>query len=455
VLDLPTTRIRPLTEDSFNEIIELAGGRRAHPDHDRRAARNADYILGDAVLELKILDDEGLSKIERQAKLAALFAALDPDRPVHVLDRQLLDQAGQRAYDRALEGPIKGAVKSAKGQLVQSRSEFPETKRSILMLVNNANTALEHDEIVQMVGRRARNDTDDIDGVVVAGAYVHSDGFDTFALWPIDYVPISLDRTFPEYEALRDAFHGHAERAMTDAIIDGLSADMTKGPLLDTGFEFDGKTFVKPAPPLGSSSDFYTNGRPRLNSTGVETSPTVGLVFPELDRNEWNKFRAHMSEEVSLGERFEDWIAEREEAISQGTLLKPLVPMAVTFDEWMASLNGATPPRCFRPVRDYANSLYQQAITEVLDGARDLETIKVFPGRYVLAVTELIGQDQANDVSHVFLVEQRLGDEPRMIALVRNARIFHQHACTLGASYAVKHGIGSLRWKKVMTYAWS
>src|SRR5690554_5072975 len=123
MLDFATTRIRPLTEDVFNDIFELAGGRRAHPDHDRRAARNADYVLGDAVIELKILDDEGLSKAERQAKLARLFIALDPDRPVHVLDRQRLDLAGQRAYDRAMEGPIKGAVKSAKGQLVQSRSE--------------------------------------------------------------------------------------------------------------------------------------------------------------------------------------------------------------------------------------------------------------------------------------------------------------------------------------------
>lgn len=288
-----TTRIRPLSEDVCNEIVELAGGLRAHPDHDRREARNADYILGDAVIELKILEDEGLSKSERQAKLAALFTALDKDRPVYVLDRNVLDLAGQRAYDRAMEGPIKGAVKSAKGQLVQSRSEFPETKRSILMLVNNANTALDHDEIIQMVGRRARNDTDDIDGVVVAGAYLHSDGFDTLALWPIDYVPIHLDRTFPEYDALRDAFHAYAERAMTAAIIDGLSEEMTKGPVLDTGFDLDGKTFVKPAPPLGSNSEFYINGRPRLNSTGIDTSPTVGLIFPELNRAEWEEFRAY------------------------------------------------------------------------------------------------------------------------------------------------------------------
>src|SRR3546814_6133275 len=142
-------------------------------------------------------------------------------------------------------------------------------------------------------------------------------------------------------------------------------------------------------------------------STGIETSPTVGLIFPELDRNEWGKFRAHMPEEVSLGERFEDWIAEREEAISQGTLLKPLVPMAVTFDGWIARLNGGADSRRLKPVRDYANRLYQQAITEVLDGASDLEKPKIIPSRYVLAAKEMNGQDQANDVANIFLVKQR------------------------------------------------
>lgn len=455
MLGIATTRIRPLTEDIINEIVELAGGRRAHLDHDRRVARNADYVLGHAVIELKILDDQGLSKAERQAKLAALFTALDPERPVHVLDHERLDLVGQRSYDRTMEGPIKGAVKSAKGQLVQSRSEFPETKRSILMVVNNANTALDHDEIVEMAGHRARNDTDDIDGVVVAGAYLHSDGFDTIALWPIDYVPISLEHALPEYEALRNAFHGYAERAMTDAIINGLSTDMTKGPILDTTFEVGGKTFVKPAPPMRKRSEFYVNGRPRLNSTGSERSPLVGLTFPELDRNEWAKFRAYMPEDFSLGERFEDWVADRKQAIFQGTLLKPLVPIPVTFDAWISSLNGAAASRHFMPVREYANRLYHQAITRVIDDARDLEKTRVIPNRYVLAFTELIGQDQANDVSHIFLVEQHLGAEPRQTALVKNARIFHLHACTLGASYAVKYGVTSLRWKKVMTYAWS
>lgn len=107
------------------------------------------------------------------------------------------------------------------------------------------------------------------------------------------------------------------------------------------------------------------------------------------------------------------------------------------------------------PVREYANRVYQQSITGLIDGARDLEKTRVIPSRYVLVVTELIGQDQANDISHIFLVQQYLGAQPRQTALVKNARIFHLHACTLGASYAVKYGVTSLRWKKVTTYAWS
>ncbi|MDT0507165.1 hypothetical protein [Novosphingobium sp. MMS21-SN21R] len=453
MIGIATTRIRPLTEDVCNEIIEAAGGRRAHPDQAERKKRNADYILGDSVIELKILEDEGLSKTERQRKLAEIFTALDPDRPVYVLDRGQLDLKGQRAYDRAMESPIKSAVKSAKGQLIQTRSEVPNTKRSILLLVNNGNTALDHGEICELAGRRARNDTDDIDGVVVAGAYLHSDGFDTLALWPIHYVPVSLDQPFPEYDALHEAFHGYAERAMTEAVKDGLSRELTKGPVLDTGFDLDGKTFVKPAPPLGQSSDFYVNGRPRLNSAG-DNFPPVGLVFPELDRAEWNKFREFMPDDGSLGDRYEDWLAERERALGEGTELKPTVPMTVTLDGWLASLDGPVPPRRFGPVRRYATTLFQQAVNAVLEGSRSVENTRIVPSRFVLVTTEVIGQDQANDVSHILLVEPQAGAGPRITTLVKNARIRFQYAGALGASYAVKHSASSLQWQKDKTYAW-
>ena len=132
-----------------------------------------------------------------------------------------------------------------------------------------------------------------------------------------------------------------------------------------------------------------------------------------------------------------------------------MVPITVTLDGWIKSINDADPIRYFEPVRAYANMLYQEGITRIIEGAQDLAATKIVPSRYVLAVTEQIGQDEANDVSHIFLVEERPGHEPQMKPLVQKLRIFHLHACTLGASYALKHGISTLRWKKDMTYAWS
>lgn len=451
---LDTIRIRPITEAAFDSIIEAAGGIRAHPDHDRRQARGADYVLGAAVLELKILEDEGLAKQDRQHKLATLFCGLDPKRPVHVLDRGRLDEAGKRTYDRAMEGPIKKAVKSAKGQLVQSRKEYPDTTLSILILVNNGNTALNHADIVTLVERRARNDTDDIDGVVVAGAYLHGDGFEAVAFWPIDYIPIRLNSVFPSYDRLRDAFHGYAEEIMTAAMLDGPTAENSKGPVLDTGFDLNGIHFVKPAPAMGKPSDFYVRGRPRVNSTGLEVSPKVGIIFPELSRSEWNKVQRFLGSHPHLGQTYEDWLRERENAAAKGELLKPMIPIDVSLDEWLATIGGIIPDQPFASLATLANRKFQKQIRKVVLSARDAATATILPRRFVLACTEVIGQDMANDVSSIFLIEQRPDGDAWSKTLVGNARIFHEHACTLGGAYAVKHSVSSLLWQKDLSYAW-
>src|SRR5438270_6248296 len=96
--------IRPLSEANVDTMIAAAGGMRAHPDSDRRRLVNADYLLDDAVIELKALDDEGLAKPERQAKLATLFRGEADDRPVIVLDPSILSKSGCREYNRILEG---------------------------------------------------------------------------------------------------------------------------------------------------------------------------------------------------------------------------------------------------------------------------------------------------------------------------------------------------------------
>jgi hypothetical protein len=52
-------------------------------------------VLGEAVIELKALDDEGLVKPERQAKLAALFRKHETDRPVLCSTAQISPQRSE------------------------------------------------------------------------------------------------------------------------------------------------------------------------------------------------------------------------------------------------------------------------------------------------------------------------------------------------------------------------
>ena len=184
--------IRPLTEADLTGMVEAAGGTVAHPDADRRSRRGSDFILQGAVIELKILSEDGFAKTERQQRLAFLFREEGFRAPVVVLDRENLSAPGRRAYDRIIEGLIKTEIASARKQLKETRKGHSDTILSILWVVNNGYTALNHDDVVRTVGHRSRNYSQNIDGVIVAGCYFRSDGFNGFFLWPLTYVPIRL-----------------------------------------------------------------------------------------------------------------------------------------------------------------------------------------------------------------------------------------------------------------------
>jgi hypothetical protein len=447
-------RIRPLSEADIDAVIEAAGGDRAHADADRRRNPGADYVLGEAVIELKALDDEGLVKPERQAKLATLFRKHETSRPVIVLDRANLPKSAQREYDRILEGPIKTAVRTARTQLKQSRAEHPAATASVLFVINNGYTALNHEALLQIVAHRVRNDTQEIDGIVVAGCYFHSDTFDSFFLWPIDYLPINLNRPFPSFDKLRQAWNYLSQRFMRDVVLGNIAPDGIKGPVVDTQFDIDGVTYVKPAPPIGKESEFFVRGRPRKNSSGFTQIPPVATTFPDLSREEWKLFCAALPYEGLLFASYEQWQAERAAAAASGIPLKPFVPVPITFKGWQKWRKGRHVPKALFAVRTYANELFEQKIRAIMLSARERSVSIILPSRYVLAVTEEIGQDCANDLSHIVAIREMPSSDPAIRALVTDARIYHEHALAVACAHAVAEDIECVLWQKESRYAW-
>jgi hypothetical protein len=453
--DMDHFHIRPIAEEDIEKIVLRAGGGRAHPDADRRRKPGADFVLGDVVIELKSLDEDGFEKPERQRKLAALFRQREPDRQVIVIDRGRLSTEGQMLYDRALEGPIKTAIASARGQLRQSREELTNTKLSVLFFVNNGYTALNHEELMALAARRVRNDSSEIDGVIVGGCYFYSDTFDSYFLWPLDYIPIRIDRAFQAFDQLKTAWDELANEIMTKLVIHGHGAAAVKGPVVDTQFEIDEVTYVKPTPPIGRQSDFFLHGRPRKNSSGLTHCPPVGLTFPNLSAAEWGRFRATLANAPELLGSYDEWCSRQRKVADAGTAMMPFIAIPVTVDGWMAWRASKKEALSFTSVKAYANDLFEAKLRVLFAAARQRTPQSILPERYMLATTEEIGQDQANDVSGIALVQELINGETAIRPVLENARLFHEYALTLACAYAVAHSVNAVLWQKDQTYGWA
>jgi hypothetical protein len=86
--------------------------------------------------------------------------------------------------------------------------------------------------------------------------------------------------------------------------------------------------------------------------------------------------------------------------------------------------------------------------------AKDLDSATIVPSCYVLAITDVIGDDRANDISHIVVVRELPDGKALCHEVVKNARIFHEHAITLAAVYAVRDQLDVVMWIKNLEYAW-
>jgi hypothetical protein len=447
MLEIP--KIRPLSEEhDIDFVLAEAGGRRAHEDSDRRNSRNSDYVLGESIIELKLLDEERLRKPEAQEKIGALFAALQPDRPVVVIDPTKLDQKGRYEYATIMQGPIRSAVRSARAQLKQSRREISEHATTILFVINNGFTTLTHEELLEHVVKRAKNDSSEIDGVVVAGCYFHSDGFDTYALWPIDYAPIREGRPFVEYDALRMAWNKLAERHMTEFVRGDHGLKAAKEAQTDIVFDWSGSTFVKPATPIGADSKFYGTQRPRRNHLPFAEVRDVAITVPRLSQIEYRRLKAAFPNEP-LFESWDVWNSHVTEALSASAPDKPVVPVDMSRGSWEAWKRRNPGREGLSSFREATNVLYGIRASKLVHAATEYRSEKILPTKYIAILIEIIGQDENNDISHIGIVYRRNLDW-----IATNIRIPHYRALYLGAAYASIFDLKQIFWQHDIRYAW-
>jgi hypothetical protein len=357
---------------------------------------------------------------------------------------------GQRSYDRIIEGPIKTAVSTARRQLEQSRTELG-AKSTVLWVINNGNTSLTHEELEQLVARRARNDSQEIDSVVVSGVYIYSDTFDSVFFWRMDCTPINLDRRFEEFDALHSVWAKFQMERMA-ALMQGPPTDSdTKGPVVDVSFKVEGINYVMPTPPMGKASGFFVNGRPRSNSTGITSCPRLATIFAGLSRQDWRLFQEHHPMATN-STSYDDWCHREAEARSQATL-KPFIAIPITHHGWLRWARKQ-PQGTHVSIHRYATDIFQERVLLLIQDARERQPGSVLPRRYMLLLTEVIGQDMAFDVSHLAEVCTLADGTDRIDEVWADKSMFFEHGIAVAAAEAIGRGVDCVYWQKNHTYAW-
>jgi len=186
---LPFLRAPRIGETFIDQVVSAAGGRRlTESEIEGINGPNADYVLGDAVIELKDIQEEGLLVSTRRDKLVQLFRSTKANADYVSLSANDLSANEWMKYIDILGGPIQTQVKKAAQQVKQSRS-YLGCKRSLVIFLNTGYSSIPHNLFDSMVRRYCGKDTKQIDATVCISSWLLTNGLSSevhFSFAPSD-----------------------------------------------------------------------------------------------------------------------------------------------------------------------------------------------------------------------------------------------------------------------------
>jgi hypothetical protein len=231
-----------MDEQFIDRVIHDAGGRRLTSEEKaNEQIRNADYLLLNHVIELKDIQEEGLEKPERQAKLARLFLEYS-DRDEILIDASILSDDHLLRYADIIGEPLKSQIKSAGQQIKSTKSHLSdEALKGGVILLNSGYFTLPAEVFHDQACRYAQKDSSHIDFVVTLTAGFATDGFNSWFNFQFLPSPVSS----PIEEVLGEAVISNERRFMTEWARKGFEPPNIAAPVpAPVTFVYDGKRFT-------------------------------------------------------------------------------------------------------------------------------------------------------------------------------------------------------------------
>lgn len=436
-------RIKKVSEADFDVVVKEAGGSRINePD-------SADYILNEAVIELKLAEEEGFEVRTRQEKIADIFKRQQPQSPVVVIRPNSLNEADKRAYYNAVAGPLEDDVEKGAKQLEKTALRFDPRPVRVLIILNIGYTALSANEFKDICIKCAhkRNYNNRIDWLVSGGIYFYSNGYDNYTLPTFEDIPINVRCSFPSAHKLRDSWYRFVSQMLIKICSQEVPLHQAKLPVDDLAFEIDGVRYVKPSPKTPKSG-FWPSGQPPRKNTADDTNFRVALIFPALSEAEWKAFKKLFPNIYYLQTSYKEWLNFlKDEESNLNQTLEPFVPVTVKHEEFIAWVSKPVDCCEFSDICKFAKHRFDIEILDILGRAKEKEQTSIIAPEYIRLDVEEIGQDKNNDLSSIYYVSETPGFE-REEVIVENTKLYLECAASLAASYAIKRKVDVLVYSK-------
>lgn len=425
--------IEKITEEDFDRIIEEAGGTRLTTE------ATADYQLGNAIIELKFVEEEGFHKTERQKKINDLFKPLHADWPVIPILPSKLNADHRRTYDRIIETPIKTHLRKADRQLKATAKRLGTDPVRVAIILNVGYTAISPEEFEAICLKRARNDTSNIDWLIVGGLYTYSDTFDHYFISRFQDFSIHASQRFENCDRLGECWGMWLTHRMEDLFRKGLPKNQML-PVVDISFDVNGITYVKPSPVFPKSHFWPSGKKPRENSTGIETCPPVGRTHVHFPEKVWTELKLLWPHEWRLKDSYLKWRSHVTSLDSEDEDLRPYHALMLDEPDLRSKLTEQDLPFSFDGLMEYSVIALGDRVRPLMKEARDLSEIQIDPLEYILIEMFEIGDDEAFDHCSLYYCLDTPGFE-RTETIFKHKRIFFHHALAVAASHAVKRNV--------------
>lgn len=242
-----------LSEEFVDILIEKAGGRRlTDSEKNYENTENADYLIGDSVVELKEIREEALEKNERQQKIAKIFSTYFPTAEFVELDASVLSKEDRHQYLDIIGRPIQNQIKKAAKQIKRTKEHLRQDNlHGVVIMMNTGYATLPPEVFEELCNRYAQKDTTQIKEVFCISSWFLSNGFDSevfFQFSPSEEGLSSLgQKLYTAYSEQLDGF-------MSDWARSGFMSDGdSHSPMEPIAFEVNGQIFSWLPPKLPKS----------------------------------------------------------------------------------------------------------------------------------------------------------------------------------------------------------